>query len=124
MNVVTQQYKIVPVEQLKIHPRNPRRGNQAIIAASIQHNGFFGAVVAQKSTGHILAGNHRYLAAVDAGAAKIPVIWLDVDDEAALKILLVDNRSNDLAGYDEAAQGDGRRNEGGKLPAKPRNKRQ
>ena len=29
----------------------------------------------------------------------MPVVWLDVDDQRALRILLVDNRTNDLADY-------------------------
>jgi len=33
----------------------------------------------------------------------LPVIWLDVDDERALKILAVDNRSAALGGEDEEA---------------------
>jgi len=54
-------------------------------------------VVVQESTGHILAGNHRWKAAGDAGLATVPVFYLDVDDDAARRILLVDNRSSDLA---------------------------
>src|SRR5690606_25237704 len=70
---------------------------------SIEHNGFYGVVVVQRSTGYILAGNHRYLAARHAGATEIPVAWVDVDDDEALRILLADNRTNDLASYDNHA---------------------
>jgi ParB-like chromosome segregation protein Spo0J len=59
--------------------------------------------VAQVSTGHILVGNHRYLAAKEAGIDTLPVMWVDVDDNRALKILLADNRTNDLSGYDNKA---------------------
>lgn len=30
---------------------------------------------------------------------QVPVLWLDVDDDEAVRILLVDNRTNDLASY-------------------------
>jgi ParB-like chromosome segregation protein Spo0J len=49
----------------------------------------------------VLAGNHRLMAARAAGLSQIPVMWVDVDDDRARRILLVDNRSNDIAGYDE-----------------------
>jgi ParB-like chromosome segregation protein Spo0J len=72
------------------------------IYQSIEANGFYGAIVAQRSTGYILAGNHRYKAAVEAGAKSVPVIWVDVDDETAVRVLLADNRTNDVASYDNA----------------------
>ncbi|OGA97824.1 MAG: hypothetical protein A3E79_08875 [Burkholderiales bacterium RIFCSPHIGHO2_12_FULL_61_11] len=98
-----QVYEIVALSELCAHPANPRKGDIAAIRESIGANGFYGAVVAQRSTGHVLAGNHRLLAAQYEGLTELPVIWLDVDDDRALKILLADNRTNDVAGYDDAA---------------------
>lgn len=95
-----QQYDVTSVDELRQHPLNPRKGNVELIAKSIDVNGFYGAVVAQRSTGYVLAGNHRLLAAKQHGVDELPVIWLDVDDDAARRILLVDNRANDLASYD------------------------
>jgi len=82
------------------HPDNPRRGDVKLIAESIEANGWYGTIVAQRSTGHVLAGNHRLLAAQQAGIETVPVYWVDVDDDAARRILLADNRTGDLAGYD------------------------
>lgn len=101
MKRIPQEYRDTPMSQLRLHPRNPRRGNVPRIGKSIEENGFFGAVVAQKSTGFILAGNHRYRAALAKHADSIPVLWVDVDDEQAVRILLVDNRANDWASYDQ-----------------------
>lgn len=98
-----QEYDVVALDALRPHPKNPRRGNVESIAESVSVNGFYGAVVAQRSTGYILAGNHRWKAASSAGMSSIPVIWLDCDDDAAHRILLVDNRTNDVAGYDNTA---------------------
>lgn len=92
----------VPVDLLKQHPMNPRRGDVDAIVESIKVNGFYGTVVVQKSTNYILAGNHRWLAAQRAGLDSVPVMWLDVTDVQAKKILLADNRMNDRAIYDEA----------------------
>lgn len=101
-----QEYATVSTAELRPHPKNPRKGDVPAIVESIGANGFYGAVVAQKSTGYILAGNHRYLAAKESGLSEIPVIWLDIDDKAATKILLADNRTNDKASYDMRELGD------------------
>lgn len=103
MRIINQSVELVSLDKLRPHPKNPRQGDVGAIHESIEHNGFYGVVVAQRSTGYILAGNHRYLAARHAGAKEIPVAWVDVDDDAALRILLADNRTNDLASYDDHA---------------------
>lgn len=96
-----QAYELVDVADLAPHPDNPRQGDVEAIAESVDQNGFYGALVAQRSTGHVLAGNHRLLAAQRRGIGRVPVVWVDVDDDRAKRILLADNRTNDLAGYDE-----------------------
>jgi hypothetical protein len=102
--VATQSFEhSVRLSKLQPHPKNPRKGNVAAIEDSIEANDFYGALVVQRSTGYILAGNHRYEAARKKGMQKLPVVWLDVDDDRALRILLADNRLNDVAAYDEAA---------------------
>lgn len=101
MKIIEHEYATVDLSELRQHPRNPRRGDVAAIRKSIRKNGWYGVIVAQKSTGNILAGNHRYLAAKREGAKSAPVVWVDVDDATALRILLVDNRANDLAEYDD-----------------------
>lgn len=98
-----QQYELVPAESISPHPDNARRGNLDAIRESIRVNGFYGACVVQRSTGHILVGNHRYMAAVDEGMTEIPVMWVDRTDAEARRLLLVDNRTTDLASYDTAA---------------------
>jgi len=101
--IINETIEQVPIGSLQPHPRNPRRGDVGAIQASIGHHGFYGTVVAQRSSRRILAGNHRWLAAQAAGLTEVPVAWVDVDDEQAERILLVDNRSNDLASYDDGA---------------------
>ena len=99
---MNQEYEAaVAVDSLVPHPANPRRGNVEAINESMEVHGFFGAVLVQRSTGHVIAGNHRLLVARQRGEATVPVIWLDVDDDQALRILLIDNRVNDLASYDD-----------------------
>jgi DNA modification methylase len=98
-----QEYAQASVKDLRPHPKNPRQGDVGAIHESIEANGFYGAIVAQRGTGYILAGNHRYKAAVQSGAKQVPVIWLDVDEATATRVLLADNRTNDRASYDNAA---------------------
>lgn len=90
-------------DRLKEHPDNPKRGDVDAIKESMEINGFFGAVVAQKSTGYVLAGNHTFRTAAAEGVDRIPVLWIDVDDDAALRILLADNKIAELGFMDEEA---------------------
>lgn len=88
---------LVPITAVQQHPQNPNNGDVDVIAESILANGFFNPVVVQRSTGYILAGNHRYAALLSIGETDIPVIWADVDDERALRILIADNRTAEIA---------------------------
>ena len=99
-DTLTQDVQHVPIDRVRAHPANPREGDVGAIWESIQENGFFGALVVQESSGCILAGNHRWMAAKEAGMQEVPVIYVDVDDERAMRILLADNRTNDVASYD------------------------
>lgn len=102
---IDQDYEVVNIDgdhdPLKEHPQNPNRGDVAVIDESIDENGWYGAVIAQVGTGYILTGNHRYRAAKARGAKEIPVIWKDVDDEIAVKIMLGDNQIARRAQMDE-----------------------
>ena len=98
---VNTRYVTVPLDAITPHPENPRLGDVEMIEESIAENGFFGAVVVQEKTGYILVGNHRYLADKNLGASNIPVIYVDVDDLTARKIMLADNRASDRAFYNE-----------------------
>lgn len=93
----------VPVASLKPHPRNVRQGDVGAITESLKHHGQYRPIVVQKSTGHILAGNHTYKAAKALKWKEIAATYVDVDDDQALRILLMDNKANDLATYDDSA---------------------
>lgn len=106
VRVINDGVEMVAIGALKLHPRNANQGDVGAIHESIVHNGFWGTVVAQRSSGHVLAGNHRLIAAQQAGASELPVAWVDVDDEAALRILLADNRTTRLGQDDSQALAD------------------
>ena len=92
----------VPLSLLKPHPRNANQGDFGAIQESIEANGFYGTIVANKRTGHILAGNHRYAVAKSSGMAEIPVSWVDVSLEEEIRILVADNRTTRLGQDDNA----------------------
>lgn len=99
-------HRQTPLTALTLHPDNPRQGDIGAIVQSIEANGWVGSLVAQCSTGHVLAGNHRLQAAAHVGMKKLPVHWVDVDDDTARRILVADNRTADLATYNDHALAD------------------
>jgi Pyridoxal-phosphate dependent enzyme len=83
----------IDVATISEHPGNPNEGDTGVLDESLAEHGFYGAILVQRSTRYILAGNHRHREAVAAGATTLPGFWLDVDDEQAAKIMAVDNES-------------------------------
>lgn len=92
----------VALDTLRPHPDNPRNGDVDAIAESLRVNGLFRPLVVGRN-GTILAGNHTYHAALASGWTEIDVVLLDVDahSPAGKRIVLADNRTSDLATYDE-----------------------
>lgn len=97
------QHLAVPITDLQPHPQNVRQGDVGAISESLKHHGQYRPIVVQKSSGHILAGNHTFKAAKALGWKEIACTFVDCDDEQATRILLMDNRANDLASYDDGA---------------------
>lgn len=93
----------VPVSGLVPHPANPRRGSVDLIKASLEANGQYKPLVVQRGTNHVLAGNHTLAAAEALEWETVAVVYVDVDDAQALKILLADNRTSDKSRYDDTA---------------------
>jgi site-specific DNA-methyltransferase (adenine-specific) len=91
----------IPISKLREHPDNPRRGRDDAVGASIEATGFFGAVIVHKRTRRVLAGNTRYRTMKAKGATTIPGFWVTCDDATAKRIMLADNRTSDLAAYDD-----------------------
>lgn len=102
---------------LNTYHRNPRRGDVEAIMGSLRANGQFKPIVVNvgSMTGRpneVLAGNHTLLAfrrlaennPFEAHWTGIKADVIDVDDEEAARIVLVDNQSWELGeGTDDAA---------------------
>lgn len=100
--------KTVPVKSLTTYHRNPRKGNVEAIRRSLVVNGLFRPLVVNRGThtgrkNEVLAGNHTLIAAREEGWDTVQVCYLDVNDEQAARIVAADNRTSDLAEYDDAA---------------------
>jgi hypothetical protein len=96
----------IAIGSVKNHPRNVRQGDIGAISESLKDNGQYRPIVVQRSTGYVLAGNHTLKAAKALGWKEIAATFIDCDDDRALRILLADNRTNDLATYDDKALAD------------------
>lgn len=75
------------------------------IAESLAEHGQYAPIVIRPD-GTILAGAHRWSAAKALGWERIWCAVVDVDEERARRIVLADNRTSDLAAYDDAALAD------------------
>lgn len=93
---------LVDIADLSPHPDNPSNGDMEAVAESIEISGMYRPVYAQRSTGFVLGGNTTYSACLYLGAELIPVVWLDVDGETAVRIMLGDNQIARLALVDQA----------------------
>src|SRR5215204_896966 len=96
----------VPLKDLRPHSDNPRLGDVAAIAESLRGNGQYRPIVVNRPRMEVLCGNHTLLAARELGWSALDVTFVSVDEEQAKRILLVDNRTSDLAAYDLPALAD------------------
>ena len=98
----------LPLDEVALLPGNPRQGDIGAVSESMRVNGIYQPVIVNRGTHtgrpmEVIAGNHRVQAAQQLGMSTIPAVILDVDDEAAARIALADNRTSDLANYDTDA---------------------
>lgn len=93
---------MIPVEELKPDPRNPRNNTSAIemIAASIRDFGFKVPIVVNTEK-QIVAGHARYLAARMLRLHEVPcVIADDLTPEQQLGFSIAENRTSDFSFFD------------------------
>lgn len=91
---------LAPIDQVQPHPENANNGDLEAICASIETNGMYNPIKVQKSTGFIVAGNHTWQACKMLDATEVPIIYLDLDDTQARRIMLADNKIAALAMID------------------------
>ena len=84
----------VPIDSLIPHPRNVRQGDLGSVIESVKANGCYRPLIVQRSTRHILAGNHLWRALKSLGYQQVDAVFIDCDDERALRIMLADDRTS------------------------------
>jgi len=98
--------EIVGIEKLNPDPANARRHskrNVEEIARSLKAFGQHAPLVVQKSTMRVLVGNGRLEAMKSLGWKQAAVYIVDDDNVTAVRRALADNRTAELAEWDEAA---------------------
>jgi len=102
----------VPVEFLKHNPRNPRRNFSDTeldeLASSIKERGIIQPIVVRAVRGatdqfEIIAGERRWRAAQRAGLHDVPIVVVEVTDDEALQLAIIENvQRADLNPLEEA----------------------
>jgi site-specific DNA-methyltransferase (adenine-specific) len=93
---------------VQLNPENPRLNEPAVepVMRSIARFGFRVPLVVNRRTNLIEAGNTRWKAAQRMGLTEVPVIFADDDEVTALAFALADNRTAEIALWDEPSLAD------------------
>lgn len=89
----------VKISDLTVYPDNPNQGDVGLLMHLLETHGQTRPVVANRRNNRILVRNHVAMAAKQLGWKEIAVAWVDVDSDTERRIVLVDNRSRQLARY-------------------------
>ena len=96
--------KLVKVEELIPHPKNPNTHPQnqiKILAQNIRYHGWRHPIVVSKLSGYIVAGHGRLDAARELGVSIVPVEYQDfATEDNELAVLVGDNRLAELSTLD------------------------
>lgn len=82
---------LVDIDAVQCHPENYNNGDVDAIVGSIETDGMYNVIKVQRSTGYIVAGNHTWMACKELSADRVPVVYLDITDEVARRMLIKDN---------------------------------
>lgn len=96
--------KLVKVEELIPHPKNPNTHPQnqiKILAQNISYHGWRHPIVVSKLSGYIVAGHGRLEAAKELGVSIVPVEYQNfASEDNELAVLVGDNRLAELSTLD------------------------
>ncbi len=96
----------VAIDRLKPDPENARkhgRKNLDSIRESLTRYGQTKPIAARRADGVVLAGNGRLRVAREMGWESIAVVWMDGTDAELRAYAILDNKTSDLAEWDELA---------------------
>ena len=99
---------LVDIETLITDPNNARKHgdkNMATIRSSLKQFDVVEPLVVRRSNNVVIGGNGRLAALKEMGRKKVPVHYVDLDDQKAAALALALNRSAELAEWDDDALG-------------------
>lgn len=98
--------RMIPLAELTAFPGNARRGNRAKLLESLEANGQYRSLIVRDAGDAwiVLAGNNTMEALEERGDTEARCEIVKCDDQTALRVNLVDNKSNDEATYDDRAR--------------------
>jgi len=99
--------RMIPINQVKPNPRQARNelGNIEELMASIKEKGVLEPLLVRAKGGkyEIIAGERRYIASKKVGLTDLPCIEMNVEDNEAMEISLIENlQRKDLDVFEEA----------------------
>lgn len=96
--------KLVKIEELIPHPKNPNTHPQSqikILAQNIRYHGWRHPIVVSKQSGYVVAGHGRLEAAKELGVSIVPVEYQNfASEDNELAVLVGDNRLAELSSLD------------------------
>lgn len=101
-NIENTELRLVPLDQLRPYPNNPRKNDKAVeaVAESIRQCGYVAPIIVDEDM-VILAGHTRYKALRKLGRTEADVIIRSgLTEEQKRKYRLLDNKTNELADWD------------------------
>ena len=99
----------VPIESLELDPRNARTHDDAnlrSISGSLAKFGQREPLVVNKTNNQVEAGNGRLIVARELGWTHIAVVWVEDAPAAQSGFSIADNRTAELAGWNDALLAD------------------
>jgi ParB family transcriptional regulator, chromosome partitioning protein len=102
--------KVIPVDRIEANPDQPRlafdEASLEELASSIREHGVLQPILVRpigENHFQLIAGERRWRACKLAGQATIPALVVDIDDDTALEIAIIENlQREDLSPLDEA----------------------
>lgn len=103
----TPRIRLIPINKIDPNPHQPRSelGDLQELVASIKSKGILEPILVRPKGDRfeIIAGERRYVAAMNAGLTEVPCIEMNVSDHEALEISLIENlQRKDLDVFEEA----------------------
>jgi ParB family chromosome partitioning protein len=103
--------RMIAISEIEPDPKQPREsmGSLEELVSSVREKGILEPILVRRTpeaggaTYRIISGERRYRAAMEAGLVEVPAIEMEVSEQEALEIALIENlQRKDLTPFEEA----------------------